>query len=253
MHFLVRAAARTAAGAVRGGQRRPAALPAAVAVLRRVVAPPRPSAAAVVHALSATLGARLLSSACAAAATAASRAAPAASLWRMSSVIGPVRGAWARHRACLCAVCCPRTFPSPRVTAPHDSLRQVKAGLPGSSTVRHVRLIPQRHWKRKPGLGVKGGQKLKSHSGANKRFKVTANGKVRVMPTGKQHLNYGTSGQKRQKLRQWKTLHEGQAKTIRMLMLKHRRPLHPYYKPRAKLDMRDKPLNDSELKEMLGA
>ena len=119
--------------------------------------------------------------------------------------------------------------------------------------MRHVRLIPKRHWKRKPGLGVTGGQKLKSHSGANKRFKVTANGKVRVMPTGKQHLNYGTSGRKRQKLRKWRVLDDRkQQKTIRMMLLKHRRPLHPYYKPRGNMELREKPLSDSELKEILG-
>ena len=128
----------------------------------------------------------------------------------------------------------------------------MRAALPGSTTVRHVRMIPKRHWKRKAGLGVKGGQKLKSHSGANKRFKISANGKVRVMPTGKQHLNYGTSGRKRQKLRQWRILYEGQAKTIRMLMLKSGRPLHPFYKPRFKLALREEPLSDGELKEILG-
>jgi len=130
----------------------------------------------------------------------------------------------------------------------------MRAGLPGSgSTVRHVRLIPQRLWKRKPGIGVKGGQKLKSHSGAMKRFKVSANGKVLAMPSGKQHLNYGTSGRKRQKLRKWRVLdNTKQAKTIRMLMLKDRRPLHPYYKPRGKLELRATPLTDSELKELLG-
>ena len=130
-------------------------------------------------------------------------------------------------------------------------LIQLRKALPGSTTVRGVKMLPKRLWKRKPGIGVKGGQKLKSHSGAMKRFKVSANGKVRVMPAGKQHLNYGTSGRKRQKLRQWQNLHETQAKTIRMLMLQHRRPLHPYYKPKAKLQLRDQPLSDGELKELL--
>ena len=120
------------------------------------------------------------------------------------------------------------------------------------SAARHVHLYPKRSWKRKPGIGVSGGQKLKSHSGANKRFKVSANKKVRVMPAGKQHLNYGTRGQKRQKLRKWRNLHETQAKTIRMLMLKHGRVLHPYYKPKTKLELRAKPLTDSELQAALG-
>jgi large subunit ribosomal protein L35 len=117
--------------------------------------------------------------------------------------------------------------------------------------VRGVRLLPKRLWKRKPGLGLKGGQKLKAHSGAKKRFKVSANGKVLVMPAGKQHLNYGTSGRKRQKLRKWRVLHSTQAKTIRMLMLQNGRLLHPYYKPKAKLELRSQPLSDSELKEAL--
>ena len=100
---------------------------------------------------------------------------------------------------------------------------------------------------------MSGGQKLKSHSGANKRFKVSANKKVRVMPAGKQHLNYGTSGRKRQKLRQWRVLDDRkQQKSIRMMMLKHRRPLHPYYKPRQKMELRATPLSDTELKELLG-
>ena len=120
------------------------------------------------------------------------------------------------------------------------------------SAARHVHLYPKRSWKRKPGIGVSGGQKLKSHSGANKRFKVSANKKVRVMPAGKQHLNYGTRGQKRQKLRKWRNLHETQAKTIRMLMLKHGRVLHPYYKPKTRLELRAKPLTDSELQAALG-
>ena len=128
---------------------------------------------------------------------------------------------------------------------------QMRAALPGSSTVRHVRLLPKRNWKRKPGLGAKGGQKLKSHSGATKRFKISANGKVRVMPAGKQHLNYGTSGRKRQKLRQWRNLHKTQAKTIRMLMLQHRRPRHPYFKPKSQLSLRAQPLSESELKDIL--
>ncbi len=92
--------------------------------------------------------------------------------------------------------------------------------MPGTSTVRTLKLYPKRAWKRKKGIGIPGGQKLKSHSGCLKRFKVSANGKVRVMPSGKQHLNYGTSGRKRQKLRKWRNLHPTQAKTIRMLMLK---------------------------------
>lgn len=139
-----------------------------------------------------------------------------------------------------------------RVHDHRSFLPQVKPNLlPGMPPVRYVRLVPKRHWKRKPGIGVKGGQKLKSHSGATKRFKVSANGKVRVMPSGKQHLNYGTSGRKRQTLRKWRNLHETQAKTIRMLMLQQRRPLHPYFKPKAKLAMRERPLSDSELQEML--
>ena len=130
---------------------------------------------------------------------------------------------------------------------------QVRVALPGGSSVRHVGLIAKRLWKRKPGLGVKSGGKLKSHSGATKRFKVSANGKVLAMPSGKQHLNYGTSGRKRQKLRKWRVLDDRkQQKTIRMMLLKHRRPLHPYYKPRGNMELREKPLSDSELKEILG-
>eukprot|EP00001_Collodictyon_triciliatum_P115850 20324_1 len=41
--------------------------------------------------------------------------------------------------------------------------------MPGTSTVRTLKLYPKRAWKRKKGIGIQGGQKLKSHSGCLKR------------------------------------------------------------------------------------
>ena len=77
------------------------------------------------------------------------------------------------------------------------------------------------------GLGAPGGKKLKSHKGCRKRFFVTHTGKVMCMPPGKQHLNYGTSGRKRQKLRKKVRVHKGQEKAIRRLLLLDRRPRNP--------------------------
>ncbi|KAJ1491441.1 hypothetical protein T484DRAFT_1742961 [Baffinella frigidus] len=84
-----------------------------------------------------------------------------------------------------------------------------------------------RRWRDKPGLGSPGGQKMKTHKGAKKRFFVTHTGKVMCMPQGKQHLNYGTSGRKRQTLRKKVRVHPGQEKAIKMLLMLHRRPLNP--------------------------
>jgi ribosomal protein L35 len=68
---------------------------------------------------------------------------------------------------------------------------------------------------------------MKTHQGCKKRFFVTESGKVMCMPQGKQHLNYGTSGRKRQKLRQKVRVYPGQEKEIRRLLMRDRRPLNP--------------------------
>jgi len=77
------------------------------------------------------------------------------------------------------------------------------------------------------GLGKPGGMKMKTHKGAKKRFFVTESGKVMCMPAGKNHLNYGTSGRKRQKLRKKVRVFPGQEKAIRRLLIRDRRPLNP--------------------------
>jgi large subunit ribosomal protein L35 len=43
--------------------------------------------------------------------------------------------------------------------------------------------------------------KMKTHKGAKKRFKVSANGKLLRKRAGKRHLNSGKSGRRKQRLR----------------------------------------------------
>jgi len=42
--------------------------------------------------------------------------------------------------------------------------------------------------------------KMKTHSGAKKRFKVTASGKVKYKPSGKNHINAKLSPERRSRL-----------------------------------------------------
>lgn len=60
--------------------------------------------------------------------------------------------------------------------------------------------------------------KLKSHSGAKKRFKITARGKVRHKRAGARHLLQGMSASRSRFLRRSATLNNQNAKVIRQLL-----------------------------------
>jgi large subunit ribosomal protein L35 len=61
-------------------------------------------------------------------------------------------------------------------------------------------------------------QKLKSHRGAAKRFKVTANGKVLRMHSGKRHL-LGTKASKRmRKLKKLAQVHPSDVPHVRRML-----------------------------------
>ena len=60
--------------------------------------------------------------------------------------------------------------------------------------------------------------KLKSHSGAKKRFKFTARGKVRHKRAGARHLLQGMSAGRSRQFRRPKTLVNVQAKMIHRLL-----------------------------------
>ncbi len=60
--------------------------------------------------------------------------------------------------------------------------------------------------------------KLKSHSGAKKRFHITANGKVRMKRAGARHLLQGMSSSRSRFLRRAKTLNNQQSKVIKRLL-----------------------------------
>jgi len=60
--------------------------------------------------------------------------------------------------------------------------------------------------------------KLKSHSGAKKRFKITARGKVRHKRAGARHLLQGMSSNRSRYLRKPDTLNNTQAKVIKRLL-----------------------------------
>ena len=47
--------------------------------------------------------------------------------------------------------------------------------------------------------------KMKTNSGAKKRFKVSGNGKVKHRPAGSGHLMTGKSAKSRRQKRQWKS------------------------------------------------
>lgn len=60
--------------------------------------------------------------------------------------------------------------------------------------------------------------KLKSHSGAKKRFRVTKNGKVKFASTDRGHFMTEKSKDRKRKLRKGGYLSKTQAKTIRSLI-----------------------------------
>jgi large subunit ribosomal protein L35 len=61
-------------------------------------------------------------------------------------------------------------------------------------------------------------QKLKTHRGAAKRFKVTATGKIMRMHSGKRHL-LGTKASKRmRRLKKLAQVHKSDAKNVKMML-----------------------------------
>jgi len=60
--------------------------------------------------------------------------------------------------------------------------------------------------------------KLKSHSGAKKRFKITARGKVRHKRAGARHLLQGMSSSRSRFLRRSATLNNQEARVIKTLL-----------------------------------
>jgi len=60
--------------------------------------------------------------------------------------------------------------------------------------------------------------KLKSHSGAKKRFKITARGRVRHKKAGARHLLQGMSASRSRQLRRPDILNKTQEKMIKKLL-----------------------------------
>ena len=60
--------------------------------------------------------------------------------------------------------------------------------------------------------------KLKTKSGAKKRFKVTANGKVKHRQAGTSHLAFRITSKRRRNLRGTTTLDKSMAKNIRQAL-----------------------------------
>jgi large subunit ribosomal protein L35 len=60
--------------------------------------------------------------------------------------------------------------------------------------------------------------KLKTHSGAKKRFRITGTGKVMHQTQGRRHLLIGMSSTRRRRFREDNVLFDTQAKKIRMLL-----------------------------------
>ena len=69
-----------------------------------------------------------------------------------------------------------------------------------------------------PGNSLKPKKKLKTHRGAKKRFKITANGKILRMHSGKRHL-LGTKAAKRmRKLKKLTKVNEADVAAVRQMM-----------------------------------
>jgi large subunit ribosomal protein L35 len=60
--------------------------------------------------------------------------------------------------------------------------------------------------------------KLKSHSGAKKRFRITGSGKVMHQTQGRRHLLIGMSSTRRRRFRKDNVLYAAQAKEIKKLL-----------------------------------
>lgn len=60
--------------------------------------------------------------------------------------------------------------------------------------------------------------KLKSHSGAKKRFRVTGTGKVMHQTQGRRHLLIGMSASRRRRFRKDNMLNETQSKIIKKMI-----------------------------------
>ncbi|HOW27283.1 MAG TPA: 50S ribosomal protein L35 [Elusimicrobiota bacterium] len=60
--------------------------------------------------------------------------------------------------------------------------------------------------------------KLKSHSGAKKRFKVTASGRVTHQTQGRRHLLIGMSSTRGRRMRRRNVLNAVQGKVIKALL-----------------------------------
>jgi large subunit ribosomal protein L35 len=60
--------------------------------------------------------------------------------------------------------------------------------------------------------------KLKTHSGAKKRFKISARGKIRYKKAGARHLLQGMSASRSRRLRRPDFLNSVQGKVIKRLM-----------------------------------
>jgi large subunit ribosomal protein L35 len=60
--------------------------------------------------------------------------------------------------------------------------------------------------------------KLKSHSGAKKRFKITGRGKVKYKKAGARHLLQGMSASRSRQLRRPDTLPKAEEKVIKRLL-----------------------------------
>ncbi|OGS22679.1 MAG: 50S ribosomal protein L35 [Elusimicrobia bacterium RIFOXYA2_FULL_39_19] len=60
--------------------------------------------------------------------------------------------------------------------------------------------------------------KLKTHSGAKKRFKITGTGKVKYRKAGQRHLLTGMSGNRGRNLRRTEVLSGPERKTIKMAL-----------------------------------
>lgn len=58
--------------------------------------------------------------------------------------------------------------------------------------------------------------KLKSHSGAKKRFRITASGKVKYKKAGRRHLLIGTTSSHTRRLRKPDILSSTDAKVVKL-------------------------------------
>jgi large subunit ribosomal protein L35 len=60
--------------------------------------------------------------------------------------------------------------------------------------------------------------KMKTHKGAKKRFRVTANGKLKRSQAGKKHLNGPKTGKRKRHLRKKIAVHPKLAHTYKLMM-----------------------------------